>query len=99
MQGRSVEVIVAGQKVKVVSSASEGELRELAATVSNKVAAVTPKGRPAPPQAIALAALALAHELEVERRKRVGLERKTRDALRRLLVRVDQVIEKTGAEG
>lgn len=96
MQGRSVEVVVAGQKVKVVSTASETELRALASAVSTKVAEVSPRGRPSTPQAIALAALALAHELEVERGKRRALERKTRDSLRRILVRVDQVIETTG---
>jgi cell division protein ZapA len=98
MQSRAVEVVVAGQKVKVVSSASAVELQELASAVTEKVSAVSPRGRPSTPQAIALAALALAHELDVERRKRQALERKTRDTLRRLLVRVDQAIESTGPE-
>lgn len=98
MQSRAIEVVVAGQKVKVVSSATAEELQELANTVTSKVSAVSPRGRPSTPQAIALAALALAHELEVERRQRQALERKTRDTLRRLLVRVEQVIESTGSE-
>lgn len=95
MQRRSVEVVVAGQKVKVVSSASEEELRALAAKVTDQVEKVSPRGRPSTPQALVLAAMALAHDLEEERAKREAVERKTRDSLRRLLVRVDQALEST----
>jgi len=93
MNRRSVELIVAGQKVKVVSTASEEELRALASAVSEKVEQVAPRGRPSTPQALVLAAMALAHDLEVERGRRQALERKTRDSVRRMLVRVDQALE------
>lgn len=93
MNRRSVEVVVAGQKVKVVSSAEESELRALAALVTRKVEMVSPKGRATTPQALVLAALSLAHDLEEERARREALERKTRDSVRRMLVRVDHVLE------
>jgi len=93
MNRRSVEVVVAGQKVKVVSSAEESELRALAALVTRKVEMVSPKGRATTPQALVLAALSLAHDLEEERARRETLERKTRDSVRRMLVRVDHVLE------
>lgn len=96
MNRRSVELIVAGQKVKVVSTATEDELRALAAAVTEKVEQVAPRGRPSTPQALVLAAMALAHDLEVERGRRQALERKTRDSVRRMLVRVDQVLEGNG---
>ena len=93
MHRRSVEVIVAGQKVKLVSTATDEELRALAAAVSERVEQVAPRGRPSTPQALVLAAMSLAHDLEVERAKREALERKTRDSVRRMLVRVDQALE------
>lgn len=93
MHRRSVEVIVGGQKVKVVSTATDEELRALAATVSEKIEQIAPRGRPTTPQALVLAAMALAHDLDVERQKRQVLERKTRDSVRRMLVRVDQALE------
>jgi cell division protein ZapA len=93
MHRRSVEVIVAGQKVKLVSTATDEELRALAAIVSERVEQVAPRGRPSTPQALVLAAMSLAHDLEVERGKREVLERKARDSVRRMLVRVDQALE------
>ena len=40
-----------------------------------------------------LAAIALAHELEQERARRVAVERKARDMLRRVLVRIDDALD------
>jgi len=37
--------------------------------------------------------MALAHEVEAERSKRESLERRTRDLLRRVLVRIDDALE------
>jgi cell division protein ZapA len=78
---------------RVVSSAPDGELRRLAAVVGSKLAEVTPKGRPASPQAMLLAAMALAHEAEAEKEQRESLERRTRDLLRRVLMRVDAALD------
>jgi cell division protein ZapA len=90
---RAVQLQVAGQNYKVVSNAAEGELHRLAATVSAKVSELVPPGKTAPPQAVLLAAMALAHELETERSKRETLERRARDLLRRVLVRIDDALD------
>jgi cell division protein ZapA len=92
MEGRPVSLRVAGQSYKVVSSASEEELQRLADTVSAKVAELTPAGRGPAPQAVLLAAIALAHELEEERAKRLSVERRAKDMLRRVLGRIDDAL-------
>jgi cell division protein ZapA len=92
MDRRTVQLRVAGQTYKVVSTAEAGELNRLAATVDAKVSEVS-RGRTASPQGVLLAALALAHELEEERNRREALERRTRDLLRRVLLRIDDAIE------
>ncbi len=93
MDRRTVQLQVAGQSYKVVSTAPESDLHRLAAAVDAKVAQVVPRGRTVPPQAMLLAAIALAHELEEERSRREALERKTRDVLRRVLVRIDDALD------
>jgi cell division protein ZapA len=93
MDRRTVSLSIAGQSYKVVSSAPESELQRLAAVVTEKLAEVSPRGKPVPPQAMLLAAMALAHELDAERSKRTALERKTRDLLRRVLMRIDDALE------
>jgi cell division protein ZapA len=102
MDRRTVQLNIAGQSYKVVSSSSEADLQRLASKVDAKVSEVVPRGRPASGNAVLLAAMSLAHELEEEKGRRESLERRTRDVLRRALVRIDDVIEKsdpgTGAE-
>jgi cell division protein ZapA len=93
MDGRSVSLRVAGQSYRVVSSASEEELQRLADTVTAKVEELTPQGKSVAPQAVLFAAIALAHELEEERARRVFVERKTKDLLRRVLGRLDDAID------
>jgi cell division protein ZapA len=90
---RTVELRIAGQSYRVVSSAPEEDLRRLAQHVSTKLAEVVPKGRPVPPQAMLLAAMALAHEVETVRGERETLERRTRDLLQRALERIDDALE------
>src|SRR5688572_11332684 len=63
MAGRTVQLRVGGQTYRVLSSAGEEELQRLAAVVDQKLASVVPPGRPVTPQAMLLAALALAHDL------------------------------------
>ncbi len=96
MDRRTVALQIAGQSYKVVSTAAEPDLHRLAATVTAKLAEVSPRKGPAPPQAMLLAAMALAHELEEERAKREALERRARDLLRRVLVRIDDALEHSG---
>jgi cell division protein ZapA len=92
MERRTVQLHIAGQSYKVVSSSSEGDLLRLAAAVDAKLTELGPRGRTAP-QALLLAAIALAHDLEEERSKRAALERRTRDVLRRVLVRIDDALD------
>lgn len=92
MDGRPVSLRIAGQSYKVVSSASEEDLHRLAETVNAKVEELTPDGRSAQPQAVLLAAMALAHELEEERAKRALVERRAKEMLRRVLVQLDDAL-------
>jgi cell division protein ZapA len=93
MERRTVQLHVAGQSYKVVTTAADDELSRLAAVVESKVTELVPRGRPVQPQAVLLAALALAHDLEEERLRREALERRTRDLLRRFLLRIDHALE------
>ena len=93
MDGRPVSLRIAGQSYKVVSSASEEELQRLADTVSAKVAELTPQNKSAAPQAVILAAMALAHELEQERARRLHVERRAKDMLRRVLGHIDDALD------
>lgn len=97
MDGRPVQLRIAGQSYRVVSSASEEELHRLAETVSNKVHELTPPGRVPSSQAVLLAAMALAHELEEERSRRVAVERRARDMLRQVLGRIDDALSASEA--
>jgi cell division protein ZapA len=96
---RTVVLTVGAREYKVVSSATEDELTRLADTVNAKLAEVTPPGRPEPPQALLLTALALAHDLEEERLRTRSLERKSRDMMRRVLLRLDGVLDLEGSPG
>jgi cell division protein ZapA len=92
MERRTVDLRIGGQNYRVVSSSSRDELQRLADLVESKLAEIGPRGR-AQPQAMLLAALALAHEVESERGQRESVERRTRDLLRRVLVRIDDALE------
>lgn len=92
MDRRTVELRIAGQNYRLVSSAPAEELQRLAEVVEAKLAEIAPRGR-AQPQALLLAAMALAHDVESERSQRESLERRTRDVLRRVLVRIDDALE------
>jgi cell division protein ZapA len=93
MERRAIQLRVAGQTYKVLSTSDEDELRYLAGLIDERVGQLVPKGRAIPGNAILLAAIALAHDLEEERSIRKALERKTRDILRRVLMRIDHALE------
>jgi cell division protein ZapA len=98
MERRTVNVRVGGQSYRVVSSAPDDELARLAALVDAKLGELVPQGKVAPPQAMVLVAMAFAHDLETERARRRGLERKSRDMLRRVLVRVENALDSDEGE-
>lgn len=102
MPGRTVQLRVGGQTYRVVTTASDEELQRLAAVVDQKLATVVPAGRAVTPQAMLLAAMALAHDLEEERERGVAIANRARGAFGRMLERVDaalgEVAEGAGGE-
>ena len=92
MAGRTVHLRVGGQTYRVVTSASDEELQRLAAVVDQKLAAVCPPGRTITPQAMLLAAMALANDLEEERARSEALKTRARGAFGRMLERVDAAL-------
>lgn len=96
MSGRTVQLRVGGQTYRVVTSASDEELRRLAAVVDQKLATVVSPGRAVTPQAMLLAAMALAHDLEEERSRSAAFADKTRGAFGRMLARVDAALSEGG---
>jgi cell division protein ZapA len=76
----------------VVTSANDDELTRLAQIVDAKLSEVVPAGRAVTPQAMLLAAMALAHELEEERARSTALASNARDIYGRLIARVDAVL-------
>ena len=78
-----------GQNYKVVSSASTNDLERLAAVVDEKLAPYLTSGRPLNPNALLLAAISLAHELETERVR----GRKIADRARQVVERVSGIVD------
>ncbi len=97
MAGRTVQLRVGGQTYRVVTNASEEELQRLAAVVDQKLATVVPPGRTITPQAMLLAAMALAHDLEEERARTAAVTSRARTAFGRMLARVDDALAQTEA--
>ncbi|MBI2391797.1 MAG: cell division protein ZapA [Deltaproteobacteria bacterium] len=99
MQARTpVSLNVGGQQYRVVASVPEETLRRLASVVDDRIRAIVPKGKAVTPNAILLAAIALANEVEEERGKREAVEARSRDLLRRLLTRIDEALETGDAD-
>jgi cell division protein ZapA len=92
MTDRGVELHVAGQKCRVVTTASEEELQQLADMVEEKIAGVWPEGRPVTTQALLLAAIALAADVRDSKEQSTQIESHARKALGGLLQRVDGAI-------
>lgn len=91
----AIELKVAGKTYQVVTSAAEAELKRLARRVEAALEGVVPPGRQPSPQALVLAAITLAHELEEERARRIAIEERHERVLRSLLGRVDQLLDET----
>jgi cell division protein ZapA len=96
MQRRSVQVEIGGQSYSLHSSAEAGEVERLASLVNAKLGEHGGPGRG--PQALLLASISLAHDLERERESRAHYERRTRDLVRRVLVRVEEALDDLPAE-
>lgn len=88
MERRTVVLSVGGQSYRVVSSAPEEDVRRAASLVSAKVEELGGSR-----SSLFLVAMALANEALEEHDKRLSQERRTRDLLRRLLVRLEHLLE------
>jgi cell division protein ZapA len=93
MGAAPVELRVGGQTYRVVASAEEAELRRLADMVDARLRDLVTPGRQIHPQALLLAAIALAHDLEQERDRRQQVEQRSREMLTTLLARIDAALE------
>jgi cell division protein ZapA len=95
MVDAAVPLKVAGQTYRVVTSADADDLARLAKVVEAALAEVTPTGKQPSPQALVLAAITLAHELEEERARRIAVEARHRRVLGSLVGKIDRVLETT----
>jgi cell division protein ZapA len=98
MNRGAVELKVGGQTYRVVASAAEDDLRRLAEVVDARLREHTAPGRGMSPQTLLLAAISLAHDLELERARSQELEERSREMLRTLLARIDAALESAGDE-
>jgi cell division protein ZapA len=96
--GRQVQLRIGGHTYRVVTSASDDELARLTAMVEEKLALVAPNTRAANPQALLLAALALAHDLQEERSRNADRLARAKSAFGRVLQRVDAALATEGGE-
>jgi cell division protein ZapA len=96
MERRTVQLRVAGQTYRVVTTANDADMKRLVSTLEEKLAEVSPRGRSVNPQAMLLAALALIHDLEEERGRAGRIEGRAKEALGRLLTRIDTALQEEG---
>lgn len=96
MERRTVQLRVAGQTYRVVTTANDADLKRLVSTLEEKLAEVSPRGRAVNPQAMLLAALGLIHDLEEERGRARRIEGRAKEALGRLLTRIDTALQEEG---
>ena len=92
MSSRAVQLHVAGQNCRVVTSADEQELEQLAAMVEDKLSEISPDGRPVTTQSMLLAAIALAAEVRESNQRLRELEAHAKQTLGGLLERVDSAL-------
>jgi cell division protein ZapA len=97
MERRTVQLRLAGQTYRVVTTASDGELKRFASIIEEKLSAL-PRGKALHPQALLLATLALANDLEEERARSQRIEARAKETLARLVQRIDDALEEGGTE-
>jgi len=93
MERRTVELRLAGQSYRVVTTATDEELAHLLSVVEEKLNEVTPAGRRPAPDAMLLVALALVHELEEARERVREVEGRARQLFERMLAQIDAALE------
>lgn len=95
----AVEVNVGGQMYRVVASAGEQSLQRYAGVVNERLRELTGSDRAPGPQALLLVAMALAHDLEEERTRRLSAVSSAGEMLRDLLSRVNQALDGVDENG
>jgi len=99
MERRTVQLRVAGQTYRVVTTASDAELKRFLSVIEDKLGEVSGRGRAVHPQALLLATLALAHDVEEERERSRRIETRARESLSRLLTRIDAALDDGAEDG
>lgn len=97
MPERPLSLNVGGQTYRVLTDADPDALQHLADVVDAKLRACNPNGRLSPNQALLYVALALADDLEGERRARQHLHGRITTTLRDLIARADAALDTTAA--
>ncbi|MEZ4443491.1 MAG: cell division protein ZapA [Polyangiaceae bacterium] len=92
MSKEAVELTVAGQTCRVVTTASRDELEKLADMVESKLSAIIAPGRPVTTQAMLLAAIALANDVCEERARATKVTSDARATMESLLRRVEDAL-------
>lgn len=93
---RTVQVVLAGRRYRVVTTGTDDELTHLAGVVEKRAESVS-GGKGVTPDSILLTAMTFAHEAEAERaRAERVMDLATRGA-RELLLRLDLVLGEAGS--
>jgi cell division protein ZapA len=95
----AVEVSVGGHLYRLVGSSGEQGLQRYAGVVNERLRELTGTDRSAHPQAMLLVAMALAHDLEEERARRVSELSGAEEMLRQLLSRVNEALDGVDENG
>ncbi len=90
-QQSPVELRVGGEIYRVKATATEATLLRLADVVDVKLKAYQ-GARAGTPQALLLAAMSLANDLEEERARRVAAEERTKQMLRTIVAKLDALV-------
>lgn len=86
---------VAGRSYRVTTTASEADVRRLAAVVDSKTQALF-QGRPVSGDALVLTAISLAHDAEQEREQAAGMRDALRGQMTSLLEEIDAALVQLG---
>lgn len=97
MAGRTVQMSVRGQSYRLVTSATDEEIRRLEAVINEKLLQIIAPGRPLPANALLLVSIALAHELEQAKSEAAATRRRTKESFSRVLDRVDAALASMAA--
>jgi cell division protein ZapA len=99
MMRPAVEVNVGGQLYRLVGSSGEQGLQRYAGVVNDRLRELTGTDRTSHPQAMLLVAMALAHDLEEERARRLSELSAAEERLRQLLLRVNDALDGVDENG